>query len=111
MEIADTVIPGEDNDEEDLSRCDPNYLPCPAIRLANGHWLLRWTLTLAERQTVSQTGDIYLYMSATDRDELISAHRLFVERPDLAKWKAYYESKVAAHRKVPNTSSTVTEDS
>lgn len=99
MELAETVMPGEKNDEEDLSRCDPNYLPCPAIRLADGHWLMRWTLTPAERQIVAHTGDIYLYLSATDGDELVSAHRLFVERPNLEEWKAYYESRAAARRK------------
>jgi len=94
MEIAETVIPGEENNEEDLSRCDPNYLPCPAIRLAKGHWLMRWTLNAAEREMVLRTGDIYLYMGATDRDELISAHKLFVGRPDLEQLKTHYSNKV-----------------
>ena len=93
MEIADTVIPGKHNDEEDLSRCDPNYLPCPAVRLTKGHWLMRWRLNPAERAIVSQTGNIYLYMGATDGDELISAHQLFAEPPDLQKLKAQFEAR------------------
>jgi hypothetical protein len=98
MEIADRVIPGEDNGEEDLSRCDPSYLPCPALRLSTGHWLMRWKLSPAELAIVSKTGDIYLYLGATDGDELISAHRLFVERPDLPALKASLDSR-ATNRK------------
>lgn len=109
MEIAKTVIPGQDNDEEDLSRCDPNYLPCPAVRLADGHWLMRWTLSPVERELVSRTGDIYLYLAATDGDELISAHSLFVEPPNLPKWKAHYESKVAAFREAAEKNAATTE--
>lgn len=90
MEVAATVIPNEDNNEEDLSRCNPSYLPLPAIRLGKGVWLARWTLNSADRQLVAQTGDIYIRMHAVDGDELIMPHRLFVGRPDLNKLRAEY---------------------
>jgi hypothetical protein len=90
MEIGDTVIPNEDNEEEDLSRCSPFYLPLPAIRLGRGQWLARWTLNSSERKIVAETGDIYILLGATDGDELVSGHRLFVEKPNIQQLKEYY---------------------
>lgn len=90
MKIATQVIPNEDNDEEDLSRCSPHYEPLPAIRLGKGVWLARWTLSAAERQIVAQGGDIYIRMHAIDGDELIMPHSLFVSPPNVQKLRRHY---------------------
>lgn len=90
MEVANTVIPNEDNDEEDLSRCSPNHGSLPAIRLGNGVWLARWTLNEAEKKMVAETGDIYIRMHALDGDELVMPHRLFAEKPNITWMKEYF---------------------
>ncbi len=90
MNIGETVIPNEDNEEEDLTRCNPNFLPLPAVRLSKGIWLARWTLNEAERKIVAETGDIYIRMTATNGDELISPHKLFVETPNIRQLKEHY---------------------
>ena len=85
MKIADTVIPHEDNEEEDLTRCNPAFGELPAVRISKGVWLARWTLDENEKRIVAETGDIYINMQAVDGDELIMPHRLFVERPNLQR--------------------------
>lgn len=93
MEIGATVIPNQENDEEDLTRCNPSYLSLPAVRLGKGIWLARWTLNEAERKIVAETGDVYIRMHAVDNDELVMPHRLFVEQPDIPKLRAALDSR------------------
>jgi hypothetical protein len=90
MKIAETVIPGESNGEEDLTRGNEKYLPLPAIRLGKGVWLSRWTLSEEERRIVAETGDIYMRMHAVDGDELVMPHRLFVEKPSVEQLKSQF---------------------
>lgn len=90
MEIGDPVVPNEDNEEEDLNRCNPSFLPLPSIRLGKGVWLSRWTLNNEERKIVAETGDIYIRMDAVDGDELVMPHRLFVGKPNIQQLKAHF---------------------
>jgi hypothetical protein len=87
MKVAETVIPGESNGEEDLNRGNENYLPLPAVRVGKGVWVSRYTLSEEERRIVAETGDIYMRMHAVDGDEEVMPHRLFVEKPSIEQLK------------------------
>jgi hypothetical protein len=87
MKAAETVIPGESNGEEDLSRGNEKYLPLPAVRVGKDVWVSRYILNEEERRIIAETGNIYMRMHALDGDELVMPHHLFVEEPNIEELK------------------------
>lgn len=40
----------------------PEYVPLPAVKLADGEVISRWELTVEEKEKISETGCIYVAM-------------------------------------------------
>lgn len=87
MKIAERVIQNQNNNEENINRGSRDWSPLPAIRLGNGVWVARYTLSEEEREIVNSTGNIYIEMIAVDGDKSITPLKLFVREPDIEKYK------------------------
>lgn len=79
MKPISPVIPNESHKEIIVAEHQDEYQNLPSIRLDDGSILSRWKLTDEERQTVAETGDIYLVMQTFGKP--VTPVMLLAEKP------------------------------
>lgn len=59
---ASPVVVGLEAHEITYAKDQPEYIPLPAVRSADGKIVTRWTLTDAERAAIANGADIFLFV-------------------------------------------------
>lgn len=75
------VIPGTSIPETVYAKDQPEYIPLPVVRLADGTVLSRWKLSWAERLRVLVSGDLYLWQMTFGHP--LQPVKLATERPEM----------------------------